>query len=172
KDATLGKSRYRGQARYHYGFASFLLKDYAAAEQALTMLTPFADPGFGTNGRYLLARTHHLQDERAEAALAYQGVMDDHGKQVKDAAALLKQPDKLKNDPAEKARLEELLKGPPPDHLLRSVFYLGVLQYEAGKFGDAKARFAEFAKAYPDASLKAEAELRLGFCQVQLKEYG
>src|SRR5262249_34911600 len=127
KDATLGKSRYRDQGRYDFGFASFLLKDYPAAEQALTMLTPFADPGFGTHGRYLLARTHHLQDERAEAALHYQGVMDDHAKQVKDAAALLKQPDKLKNVPAERARLEELLKGPPPDHLLRSVFYLGVL---------------------------------------------
>src|SRR5262249_41013726 len=172
KDATLAKSRYRDQGRYLYGFASLLLKDLPAAEQSLTMLAPFADPLFGTHGRYLLARTHHLNDDRAEAALHYQGVLDGHMTNVKDAVALLKQPDKLKNEPAERARLEELVKAPPPEHVLRSLLYLGVLQYEAGKFGDARARFADFIKLHQNSPLRGEAELRLGFCHVQLKEFG
>src|SRR5262245_21774647 len=171
KDPILAKSRYRDQGRYVYGFASFLLKDYPAAEQALTML-PFVEPVFGTHARYLLARTHHLQEERAEATLHYQGVLEDYAKNVKDAALLLKQPDKLKNDPAEKARLEELLRSPPPDHVVRATFYLGVLQYEGGKFGEAAGRFAEFPKLYPKSPLRADAELRLGFCHVQLKDFG
>jgi TolA-binding protein len=137
----------------------------------LTML-PFVEPVFGTHGRYLLARTHHLQEERAEATVHYQGVLEDHAKNVKDAALLLKQPDKLKNDPSEKARLEELLRSPPPDHVMRATFYLGVLQYEGGKFGEAAGRFAEFPKLYPNSPLRADAELRLGFCHVQLKDLG
>src|SRR5205823_5506277 len=54
KDAVLTKSRYRDLGRYYFGFACFLEKDYAAAEQTLTLLAPFADPVFGTHARYLL----------------------------------------------------------------------------------------------------------------------
>lgn len=172
KDPILTKSRYRDQGRYHYGFASLLLKEYPAAEQALTMLAPFSDPVFGTHARYLLARTHHLQEDRAEALAHYQSVLDDHATNVKNALLLLKQPDKLKNDPAEAARLLELVKSPPPDHVLRATFYLGVLQYEGGKFAEARSRFIECVKLNPNARLRFDAELRLGFCQVQLKEFG
>jgi TolA-binding protein len=48
---------------------------------------------------------------------------------------------------------------------------LGVLLYEGGQFGEAQARFAAFPKQYPTSPLKNEAELRLGFCQVQAREY-
>jgi TolA-binding protein len=172
KDPTLTKSRYRDLGRYHHGFASFLLKDYPAAEKTLTLLAPFTDPVFGTHARYLLARTHHLADERTEAAHHYEATLADHAKNKAQAAELLKQPDKLKTDPAEKARLEALLRDPPPDHVARATFYASVLQYEAGKFGEARGRLQEFIKQHPSSPLRAEAELRVGFCHVQLKDYG
>ena len=78
----------------------------------------------------------------------------------------------MKKDPAQKAQWEEILKNPPPDHVSRAAFYWGVLLYEGGKFGEARGRFAEFAKLYPTSTMAHEAKLRLGFCQVQLREYG
>jgi TolA-binding protein len=171
KDPLWTKSRYRDLGRYYHGFASFLLKDYAAAEKTLSQLAPFADPVFGTHARYLLARTHHRADERAEAALHYEGVLRDYARNKQAAAEALRKPDANKLTPAERSRLEAQANGPPPDHVARASFYLGVLQYEAGRFGDAQARFAELPKLYPKSSLLPEAQLRLGFCQVQLREF-
>ena len=121
--------------------------------------------------RYLLARTHHLADERAEAATHYDGVISDYNKAKAEAGALLRQPQKFKNDPEVRVRLESLVRNLPPDHVARSVFYAGVLQYEGGKFGEAKTRFAEFVKQFPQSPLQIEAAVRIGYCQVQLKEY-
>ena len=42
-------------------------------------------------------------------------------------------------------------------------------QERAREFGDALARFGTFARDFPVSSLAAEAALRQGFCQVQLK---
>src|SRR5262249_9760347 len=66
KDPALIKSRHRRLALYYDGLASFLLKDYLAAGRSLSLLTPFMDQAFGNHARYLLARVHQLQDERAE----------------------------------------------------------------------------------------------------------
>jgi TolA-binding protein len=172
KDAAFAKSKYRGLGLYHYGAACFLQKEFVEAGRSLNLLTPFNDPVFGTNARYLLARVHHMQEERAEAAAAYAAVAADYAKQKAAAAEALKQPDKLKNDPDEKARLEALVKDPPPDHVARSIFYLGTLEYEDGKFADALAKLGEFVKQFPASSLAAEAQLRQGFCLVQLKQFG
>src|SRR5262249_54344831 len=60
---------------------------------------------------------------------------------------------------------------PTPDHVARSAFFLGVLQYEDGKFAEALEHFRGFADKYPAGSLAAQARLRLGFCQVKLKQY-
>jgi TolA-binding protein len=171
KDPLLARSKYRDLGRYHYGFASLLLKDNAAAQKTLALLAPFADADFGLHARYLLARTHHLADERAEASHHYEGVLQDYATRKADAAKMLQQPQTFKNDPAIRARLEALIKNAPPDEVARGTFYLGVLQYEAGRFAEAKQRFAEFPKLYPQSPLRAGAELRLGFCQVQLKEF-
>ncbi len=48
---------------------------------------------------------------------------------------------------------------------------MATLNYEAGRFGDALARFADFAKQQPNSPRAAEALLQVGFCQVQLKQY-
>jgi cellulose synthase operon protein C len=172
KDAVLAKSKYRGLGLYYHGSACFLQKEYVEAGRSLNLLTPFNDPIFGIHARYLLARVHHVQEERAEAAAAYDAVSADYAKQKAAAAEALKQPDKLKNDPDEKARLEALVKDPPPDHVARSVFYLGTLEYEDGKFADALAKLGEFIKQFPTSQLAAEAQLRQGFCLVQLKQFG
>jgi TolA-binding protein len=170
RDPVLSRSRFRDLGRYYHGFASFLLKDYPKAEATLAMLAPFADPVFGTHARYLLARTHHLADERAEAALHYEGVLNDYARNKKAALEALRRPE-VQKDPAEKSRFESLAKDPPPDHVARAGFYGAVLLYEGGRFGEAKGRFAEFARQFPNSPLAADARLRVGFCQVQLREF-
>jgi TolA-binding protein len=170
KDPVLSRSRYRDLGRYYHGFASFLLKDYPKAETSLSMLAPFNDLVFGTHARYLLARTHHLADERGEAAHHYEGVLSDHARHRKEALDALRKPE-VQRDPAEKARLESVASGPVPDHVARSSFYSAVLLYEGGRFGEARGRFADFIKQFARSPLAADAQLRLGFCQVQLREF-
>ncbi len=170
-DDLLVKSRYRRLALYYHGFASFLLKDNLTAGKSLNQLTPFADPVFGTHARYLLARVHHLDGERTEAAQHYDGVITQHAKEVLAAREALKNPQVFQNNPTEKARLQALANGPLPDHIARANLYLGVMQYENGKFADALARFAEFRKTFPDSPLALEVQLRQGFCQVQLRQW-
>jgi TolA-binding protein len=172
KDKTWRKSRYRGLGLYYHGFASFLRKDYLAAGRSLNQLTPFANTVYATHARYLLARTHHLQDELAEAGEHYEGVLTDYARFKQEAVLALQQPDKLKNDPEEKARLEALVKDPAPEHVARAAFFSGELLYEAGKFSDALARFATFPQQYAGSSLLIDARFRQGLCQVQLKQFG
>jgi TolA-binding protein len=181
RDSQLQKSRYRGLGLYYHGFACFLLKDNLAAGRSLSLLTPFTDPVYGTHARYLLARVHHAAGERQEALTHYEGVIADHDKQKQAAAEMLKQPDRFKNDPQEKARLEQLVRGPLPDHVRRAAFFLGVMQYEDGKFAEAIKQLNTFRQPPPSSppraggkeggAMAAEAQLRIGFCQVQLKQF-
>ncbi len=171
QDDKLEKSRYHGLGLYYHGFAAFLVKDLPAAGRSLSMLAPFADPVFGTHARYLLARVHHESNERQEALHHYEGVLADHARQKQAAAQALGQPDRWKNDPDEKTRLEQLAHGPPPDHVARATFFLGVLQYEDGRFAEALTRLQAFLKDFPNSPLAPEVQLRQGFCQVQLKQF-
>ena len=171
EDKLLARSRYHGLGLYYHGFASFLMKENIAAGRSLSTLAPFADPVFGTHARYLLARIHHADGERAEALADYEGVLNDHNKQKGAAVEALKDGNRYKNDPEEKARLEELIRGPVPDHVARATFFLGVMQYENGQFAEALTRFADYAKQFPTSPLVAEVQLRQGFCQVQLKQF-
>ncbi len=171
QDEKLRKSRYQGLGLYYHGFASFLLKDMLAAGRSLNLLTPFSDPVFGTHARYLLARVHHEGGERQEAQNHYEGVLTDHAKQKQAAAQALGQPDRWKNDPDEKTRLEQLANGPPPDHVARATFFLGVLQYEDGRFAEALTRMQAFLQQFPTSPLATEVQLRQGFCQVQLRQF-
>jgi cellulose synthase operon protein C len=164
-------SRYRNLGRYYHGYASLLLKDFRTAQKSLALLAPFEDPAFGGHAHYLLARAHHEADERTEAAAHYQAALTGYQKSKEEAPKLLKQVEKFKNEPEERERLVALVRNSAPDYVLRAGFYLAVLQYEAGKFGDALARFQEFVKRSPQSSLRSDAELRIGYCQVQLKQY-
>ena len=171
KDPVLSRSRYKDVGRYYFGHAAFLLNDMPTAQKTLTMLVPFADPEWGTHARYLLARTHHLAGERSEASYHYEGLLADRKKQLDSAVELRKDRNRLDADPALRRQVDTLLLRTSPDHIARATFYLGVLLYEAGKYGEAKARFQEFAKNFAISPLKGEAELRVGYCQVQAKEF-
>lgn len=170
-DSALTKSRYKNLGLYYHGYASFLLKDYLTAGRSLNMLTPSADPSFGTHARFLLARVHHQSEELNEAARHYEGVKTDYEAAKAAAMEALKQPDRLKNDLRKKARLEALVRDPPPEHVAQAVFYLGILQYEAARFTEALSHFSAFASQFARSPLLADAQLRVGFCQVQLRQF-
>lgn len=172
KDAMLARSPSRPQGLYYYGFASLLLKDIPQAQKSLSLLAPFQEPVYGNHARYLLARAHHLADERTEAAAHYEGVIADFAT-MRTMATKARQQEamRVQTDPVFRAELDAILTGPLPDHVGRSHFYLGVLQYEAGKYAEARGRLSEFLKQFPQTPLRAEAELRIGFCKVQMKDY-
>jgi TolA-binding protein len=169
KDAAFAKSKYRPLGLYYHGVACSQLHDVPAAAKSLGQLMPFDQP-FGPHARYLMGRVHQQQDEKAEAAAAFDAVIAGWDKQKKDAVELLKTPDKFKNDPWEKARLEKLVQSPAPDYVAGSAFYGACLNYEAGKFGDALAKFQAFTKDYATSGFKDDAALRAGFCLVQTKQ--
>ncbi len=169
KDAALAKSKVRPLGLYYHGVACFQLNDVPATGKSLGQLAPFDQP-YGPHARYLVGRVHQLQEEKAEAAAAFDAVLAGWDKQKKDAVELLKTPDKLKNDPWEKGRLEALTKAAAPDYVAGSAFYGACLNYEAGKFGEALPKFQAFAKEYATSPFKDDATLRAGFCLVQTKQ--
>ena len=171
KDGSLTKSRYAKLGLYYHGFAAFQTQDYLVAGRSLAQLAPFDDPHYGLHARYLLGRVYQVTDQKAEAAQSFDAVIAAYEQQKKDAAEALKRPELFAKNPGEKARLEALLRNPPPDHVASSVFFTACLGYEAGKFGDALGKFQEFAKAFPQSPLVPEAQLRVGFCQVQMKMF-
>ncbi len=169
-DATLAKSKYRPTMLYFHGHASFLLKDYLAAGRSLSQLAPFADPVFGVHTQYLLARVHHVAEERDEATALYDAVVKGYDKQKADAQKSLQNQAAFASQAEEKARLEALIKS-PPDYVSRASFYWGVLLFEQKKTGDALTRFTEFAAKYPQSPLLPEAQLRAGMCQAELRQF-
>lgn len=170
-DPNSSKSRYLSLALYHHGHAAFLQKDYAAAMRSLSRLAPFNDPVLGSHVRYLLARTHHLAEERPEALSHYEAVLSGFEEQKKAASQALQNPAAFKDNADEKLRLEALVREPPPEHVVRSIFFLGVLLSEQGRFADASARFAGFVQSFANHPLADEARFRQGMCQVQLKQF-
>jgi TolA-binding protein len=169
-DGVLKRSRYSKLAHYYYGYAAFDLKDYTTAARTLAQLAPFDDPTIGVHTRYLLARTHHLAEDRGEAAALYEAVLAGYENDKATAAKLLQNPAALPGGPEERIRLENLVKR-PPDYVARASFYWGVLLFEQEKFAEALARFAAFPQQYKDSPLTAEAQYRQGLCQVELKQY-
>lgn len=169
KDVALGKTKSYLLGLYYHGVSSFLLNDFPAAGKSLSLLTPFDQP-FGPHARYLRGRVHAQAGEKAEAAAAFDAVIAGYEKQKKDAQAALQQPDRFKNDPWEKARLEALVKNPAPDYVAGATFYGACLGYEAGRFGEALGKFQAFVKDNQASPLKDDAQLRAGFCLVQTKQ--
>jgi TolA-binding protein len=170
KDDVLAKSRYRGLGLYHHGHACFLLKDYPAAAASLEK-GALGNSAHSLHAHFLRGRIQQLRHEPAGAAKHYEAVLSEFARARQAATAALQQPDLLKDNPLEKARLEALVKDPPPDYVAGAAFYSGELLYEADKPADALGLFADFGKQYPTSSLLSDAVLRQGFCQVQLKQF-
>lgn len=171
EDTPLSRSRYQKLGLYLHGFAAFQTQDYLVAGRSLAQLTPFDNPHYGLHARYLLGRVYQVTDQKAEAAQAYDAVLAGYEQQKKDAAEALKNPAQFAKNPVERVRLEKLVRDPAPDYVTASTFFTACLGYEAGKFGDALGKFQEFVKANPKSPLAPEAQLRVGFCQVQLKAF-
>jgi outer membrane protein assembly factor BamD (BamD/ComL family) len=161
-------SRFRKLALYHLGHAQFALRDYAAAGRALSRLAPF-DQEFGVHACYLLARTHHLSLERPEAAAQYKALLADYEQRKKTAAESLRNAGALA--PNERARYEAVVKGPPPEYVLRAAFYAALLLAEEGKFANALEGFAAVLQQSPKGALAEEAQLRVGYCKMQMRDF-
>ncbi len=171
KDATLSKTKYAKLALYYHGYAAFQNTDYLVAGRSLSQLNPFDDAHFGLHARYLLGRVFQITGEKAEAAQAYEGVIAGYEKAKLDAAEALKKPEQFKANPAERVRLEGLVRNPQPEYVAGATFHAACLNYEAGKFGDALTKFVQFAKDFPKSDLMPDVQLRVGFCQMQMKQY-
>jgi len=167
-DKIMGKGPLAPQVTYHLGYAYFSMKDYLAAGRTLSKLAPFGQ-SFGGHARYMLARTHHLAKEHPEAAALYKAVLTDY--QTRRAAAIKTVQNPRRMPPEQLARLQALATGPPPDYIVRAAFYSALLLAESGRFANAAKGFADFAEKYPKDSLVPEAQLRQGYCNLELRIY-
>ncbi|MFI5377912.1 MAG: tetratricopeptide repeat protein [Tepidisphaerales bacterium] len=170
-DAGLARSRYHNLALYYFGYAAFAQRELAPAAKALVQLAPFDEPDFGPHAQFLLARTHHLSGDRAEAAANYQGVISAYETRRKQAAESLKNSGSLQLTPAQKAQLQAIVSAPLPDYVSRSAFYLGILLFEQESYSDAAQRFTACLSLAPQAAVVPEATLHLGICQVQTHQF-
>ena len=166
------QSQFRYLAAYHQGYALLAQKDYVAAGRALSSLSPFTQE-FGPHARYLLARVHHLVEDRPEAAGHYRAAVATFAEARKQAQAAMQMVQKVPGSlaPEQRAYLAALAEEPSPEWVIRSAFYGAVLQAEGGRFEDAVKDFASLAEQYPKSPLAGQAQLRQGFCQLQLKDH-
>lgn len=171
KDPAFAKSPHKSLGLYHYGLACFLDKDYPAAFRALNQGDVFKHPTCGSHARYLTGRVHHLQEDKAEASVHYDAVLADYEKAKAAAVEAVKDPNKFKGRPFELAALRALASGPVPEYVSGAAFHTAGLKYEGGKFGEAADKFTAFIKASPNDPLAGDALLRVGFCQVQLRQF-
>ncbi len=169
--ADYRKTKYRNLGLYYHGLACFTEKEYALAGRSLNQIAPFDDPIIGMPARYLVGRVLHLNGDLIESSVHYNEILNTYEKQKNEAVELLKQPDRFRNNPEERRRLQALANGPPPDHVAGATFHTACLNYESGKFADALAKFKSFASDFPTSPMHADALLRVGFCQVQLKQF-
>lgn len=165
------RNPHRNLALYYHGLACFIEKDYNSAGRSLNQIAPFTDPAVGLHARYLVGRVLHLGGETTEASVHYDAVLAGYELQKKEAIEQLKQPERFKNQPEERQRVQTLATGAPPDHVAGAAFHGATLHYEAGKFAEAMAKFQSFATLYPSSPLQPDALLRVGYCQVQLKQF-
>jgi cellulose synthase operon protein C len=164
KDAALAKSPSRDRLCYYLGCAAFALDNDFTAGRALSRLAPFDASPFGPHSRYLLARIHHRSGEYTEAFAHYEAVPPGYEKQV----AAAKQALPAAKDPAEKARLEALVKSPPADFVSESIFHAGVVLYELKAFADAVQKFTLFTQKDKRPLWLEEARLRMGMSQARM----
>jgi TolA-binding protein len=170
KDPALAKSPQRDRLCYYLGCAGFALENDIVAGRALSRLAPFETSPFAPHARYLLGRIHHRAGEYTEAITHYDAVPPLFDRQIAAAKQALGNAQLMKDQPAEKARLEALVKAPPPDFVPETIFHAGVVLYEEKAFADAVQKFALFAQKDKRPAWLEEARLRAGMCQVRMSQ--
>ena len=171
KDAILTRSQSRDTGRYLHGLAAFVAGDFMTAARSLAQLAPFKQPEFGIHARYLLARIHHMAEERPEAAALYLSVMADHEADFRAARHVVNDANALRDNPRERSRLESLARNAYPEHYMRAWFYYASLLLEQDKPAAAAELFVRLTLQSIEPPLLAEATLRLGMCYVKTKQY-
>jgi len=157
------------RAIYNMGYAYFSMKDYLSAGRTLGRLAPFKQ-SFGPHGRYLLARTHHLGGDKPESLKLYKAVMDDYA--ARKAAAVAAAKSNYRSLPSrQRAAAEKLVAGYKPAYVVRTMFYSGAGLAESGRFANALTVFSQFLTEYPKHPLAPEAQMRLGYCHLQIRSY-
>ena len=165
----LAAGQFGGQALYNMGYAHLAMKNYLAAGRAMSKLAPFKQ-NFGPHARYLLARAHHLSGDLPEAAGVYKAVLADYA--ARKAAAAEAAKTNYSSLPADqRAGAAALVAGPPPPYIVPTTFYSALLQAESGQFANALAGLTAFVTQNPKHPLTPEAQLRQGYCQLQLRSY-
>ena len=167
-DPLFSKGRYRALGLYHLGYAQFALRDYLSAGRSLSELAPFQQD-FGLHARYLLARIHHLSDERPEAAAQYKAVLDEFETRKKAAQQAMQNPATLEAE--RKAQLQSIAGGYVPDYVTRARFYGAVLQYEDAHYPEAADTFLAMMQQQPRSAMASEARLRLGYCYLSSNKF-
>jgi tetratricopeptide (TPR) repeat protein len=168
KHAGFAKSASRNRVCYYIGCAAFALQNDPVAGRALAQLAPFESSPYDPHARYLLGRIHHRSGEYTEASVHYDAVPATYERQVAGAKQALQNAAALKDNPAEKARLEAMAKGPPPDFVSEAIFHAGVALYEQKAFPEAIAKFQLFAQKDKRPAWLEEARLRSGMSQVRM----
>jgi cellulose synthase operon protein C len=168
RDPALAKSPNRDRLCYYLGCAAFALENDFSAGRALSRLAPFDASPYGPHARYLLGRIHHRSGEYTEAFAHYEAVPPAYEAQVAAARKSLTNAAQLQ--PAEKARLEALVKGPAPDFVSETIFHAGVVLYELKSFPEAVAKFTLFTQKDKRPLWLEEARLRTGMSQVRLAQ--
>lgn len=184
-NGLLKKSRSRDLAYYYHGFAAYRLSEEADASessrhnaltkciQSLSEIKLADDAAIGQfagHAQYLLARAQHQIGKHEEAVASYDKVIARYELQKQQATEALKNPEPLKGNRAERARLGELVKS-PLDHVMRAQFYRGDLFFEQSWFEKALEALSAFAASYPTSPLFPDAQLRRGISLWHLKRY-
>lgn len=169
KDALHKRADVAPMGLYFHGYAAFLLNDPALAVRSLNQTAVITHRVIGSHAQFLLGRVFQQVDDLPAAAARFEAVQQLYAKHKQDATEALKQHDRLPAD--ERARLEQLVRGPAPDHVIQANYFLACLQYQTGRYNEALPRFVEFAKDNPNHPRAAEAILQIGYCQVQLKQF-
>ncbi|MCG3180806.1 MAG: Outer membrane protein assembly factor BamD [Phycisphaerae bacterium] len=158
----------RALALYLSGDAAYRSDDLLAAGRTLSRLAPFdGNFDFIPQTRYLLGRIHHRLDQQPEAAAQYKAALDAFEQQKKSARQKLGNPAAL--TPQQRDACRSLANGPAPDFVVRATYYLAILQADLGRFSEAVQGFAALLNAWPRSPLAPQAQLRLGYCQLQLR---
>ena len=168
-EAAYADTGYRPLALYHLGHARLDLKEYAGAGKMLGQLAPF-DQDFGPHARYLLARVHDLMDDRALAAKQYEASVTAY-EAAQKAAKLSLQQNAAALPADRRAYLESLAAGAAPDFVSRALFHQAMLLSAEGKFAEARDLFAKFVTSSKDHPLADEARTRVGYCQLQSRQF-
>jgi len=168
KDPALAKSAQKDRLCYYLGCAAFSVENDVLAGRALSRLAPFEASPYAPHARYLLGRIHHRAGEYTEASANYDAAPAVYDRQVAAAKQTLANPAALKDQPAERARLDALVKAPPPDYVSESLFHSGVVLYELKAFPDAIPKFTLFTQKDKRPLWLEEARLRIGMCHARM----